>query len=52
LADYAGTATPPSAVGEKRMTPSPVADSRMVSPLRAGDAGAGGAIGDVGTPAL
>jgi hypothetical protein len=51
LADDAGTTTPPLAAGEKRTTPPPAADSRAASPPRAGDVGAGGAVGDVGTPA-
>jgi hypothetical protein len=51
LADDAGTTTLPLAARKKRTTPPPAADSRTVSPLHADDAGAGGAIGDVGTPA-
>jgi hypothetical protein len=50
LADDAGTTTPPPAAGEKRTTPPPVEDSRTASPPHVGDAIAGGAIGDVGTP--
>jgi hypothetical protein len=51
LADDAWTATPPPAVGERRTTPPLVADSGTGSPLRAGDVGARGAIGDVETRA-
>jgi hypothetical protein len=51
LANDAGMATPPPAVGERRTTPLPPADSRTRSPPRAGDVGAGGVVGDVGTPA-
>jgi hypothetical protein len=51
LTDDARTATPPSGAAEKKATSPLVADSRMASPPRAVDAGAGGAVGDVGTPA-
>jgi hypothetical protein len=50
LADDAGTATPPPAASERRTTPPLAADSRTVSPPRADDAGAGGVVGDIGTP--
>jgi hypothetical protein len=50
LADNVGTATPPPGAGEKRITSSPVVDSRVTSPPCAGDAGAEGAVGDVRTP--
>jgi hypothetical protein len=51
LADNTGTATPPLGAGEKMMTPATAADSRTASPPGAGDAGAGGVVGDIGTPA-
>jgi hypothetical protein len=51
LVDDAGTATPPPAAVERRTTPPPAANSRMGSPLRTSDAGAGGVVGDVGMPA-
>jgi hypothetical protein len=50
LGDDTGTATPPPAVGEKRTASLLAADSRTASPPHADDAGAGGAVGDVGTP--
>jgi hypothetical protein len=49
LADDAGTATPPPGAAEKRTTSPPVVDSKVASPPRAGDTGAGGADGDVRT---
>jgi hypothetical protein len=51
LADDAGTATSPPGAAEKRTTSPPVVDLRVASPQRAGDAGEGSTIGDVGTPA-
>jgi hypothetical protein len=51
LADDTGTATPPPAVGERGTAPPLVEDSGAGSPPRAGDVGAGGAVGDVRTPA-
>jgi hypothetical protein len=51
LTDNARTATLLLGAVEKRATSPPVADSRVASPPRAGDAGVGGAIGDVGTSA-
>jgi hypothetical protein len=50
LVDDAGTATPPPVAGERRTTPLPMADLRTGSPPRAGDVGARGVVGDVGTP--
>jgi hypothetical protein len=49
LADDAGTATPPPGAAEKRTTSPPVVDSKVASPPRAGDTGAGGVDGDVRT---
>jgi hypothetical protein len=51
LADNARTATPPSVAGEKRTTPPAAADSRTASPPHTDDTGAGGAVGDIRTPA-
>jgi hypothetical protein len=51
LADDAGTATPPPVPGERRTMPPKVANSGTGSPACAGDVGAGGVVGDVGTPA-
>jgi hypothetical protein len=51
LVDDARTATPPPATDERVATPPPTADSRTVTPLRGDEAGAGGALGDVGTSA-
>jgi hypothetical protein len=51
LTEDARTATPPPRAAEKKATSPLVADSRMASPPCAVDAGAGGAVGDIGTPA-
>jgi hypothetical protein len=51
LTDDAQTASLPPGAAEKRTTSPLAADSRMASPPRVGDAGAGGAVGDVRTPA-
>jgi hypothetical protein len=51
LADDARTATPPLGAAENRATSLPVADSRVVSPPCTIEAGEGGVVGDVGTPA-
>jgi hypothetical protein len=49
--DNARMATPPSAADEREVTPQSATDSRMVTPPRADDAGARGALGDIGTSA-
>jgi hypothetical protein len=49
LADDTGTATLAPAAGERRTTPPPVANPGTGSPPHAGDVGAGGAVGDIGT---
>jgi hypothetical protein len=51
LADDVGTATPPLATGERVATPPVATDSRTATTPRGGEAGEGGALGDVGTPA-
>jgi hypothetical protein len=50
LTDDARTATPPPGAGQDKTNLSWVVDSRVASPPRAGDAGLGGAVGDIGTP--
>jgi hypothetical protein len=51
LVDDAWTATPPQGAVESRATSPPVADSRVVSPTRAVEAGEGATVGDVGAVA-
>jgi hypothetical protein len=51
LTDDARTATSPPGAAEKRAISPPVVNSGVASPSRAGDAGAGGVVGDVGMPA-
>jgi hypothetical protein len=51
LTDDVQTVTPPAGAAEKKTTLLLAVDSRMASPLRDGDAGAGSVVGDVGTPA-
>jgi hypothetical protein len=51
LTDDTRKATPPTGATENRATSPPVVGLRVASPPRADDAGAGGAVGDVGTPA-
>jgi hypothetical protein len=51
LVNDAKTATPPLAADERVETPLPSTNSRKTTPPHTGEAGAGGALGDVGTSA-